>query len=556
MRGTDTQTYDYVIVGAGTAGCVLANRLSEDRTTTVCLIEAGGWDSHPFIHIPAMVGAAIGTPRLNWRFMTTPQPNLANRRIPIPRGRVVGGSGSINGMAYHRGYPTDFDDWAREGNPGWSARDVLPYFLRSENNRFYPGSPHHHLGGPIDVVHIDRPNPLNGTFIEAMASLGEFKRCDDFNGPNPEGFGLRQGTIRNGRRASTAATYLRPALRRANLHVMTDQLVSRVVIESARATAVELENAGEKRQVGARREVLVCAGAIQSPQVLMLSGVGDGDALRKLGIEVTRHLPAVGANLHDHLAVGVLMETRNTESYGISLPTLPRGAMHLLQYLLSRTGPLASNVFESNAFIRSAPGLSRPDLQIVFQPARRNRNTFPLPLGHGFAVNAVLLYPQSRGSVTLASPNPRDYPLIDPNLLSAPEDLPPLVRGVKLARRILAAPSFARYHATEVSPGPAVQGDSAIEDYIRKSAATVHHPVSTCRMGNDANSVVDSQLRVHGVEGLRVVDASVFPSIIGGNTNATVVMIAEKAADMMLGIPAPAAREPEERSRLPVQGSV
>ena len=542
MRGSvdANESYDYVIVGAGTAGCVLANRLSEERGTTVCLIEAGGWDSHPFIHIPAMVGAAIGTPKLNWRFMTTPQANLANRRIPIPRGRVVGGSGSINGMAYHRGYPTDFDDWAREGNAGWSAREVLPYFLRSENNRFFPGSPYHRIGGPIDVVHIERPNSMNGAFLEAMDSLGEFKRCEDFNGPAPEGYGLRQGTIRNGRRASTATTHLRPATRRANLRVLTDRLVTRVVIANRRATGVELEADGRKHRVDARREVIVCAGSIQSPQVLMLSGVGDAAALRKLGIEVQHDLPAVGRNLHDHLAVGVLMETRNTESYGISWPTLPRGAWNLLQYALFRNGPLASNVFESNAFIRSAPGLSRPDLQIVFQPARRNKGTFPLPLGHGFAVNAVLLYPQSRGSITLASANPRDYPLIDPNLLGSSEDLAPLVRGVMLARRILAAPSFARYHGTEVAPGPAIEGSAAVAEYVRRASSTVHHPVSTCRMGPGENSVVDAQLRVHGIDALRVVDASVFPSIIGGNTNATVVMIAEKAADLMLGIPAPA----------------
>ena len=397
--------YDYVIVGAGTAGCVLASRLSEDPGCTVCLIEAGGPDNHPFIHIPAAVGAAIATPALNWRFMTTPQPHLHGRRIPIPRGHVVGGSGSINGMVYHRGFPTDFDDWARAGSTGWSHAEVLPYFLRSESNPFYPASPWHRVGGPVDVVHIERPNPLNRAFLEAMASLGRFRRCDDFNGPDPEGYGPRQGTIRNGRRASTAAAYLRPARNRPNLRILTDALVSKVVIRNSRAAGVDFELAGAAHRVDARREVVVCAGSIQSPQLLMLSGIGAGEELRRFGIDVKLDLPAVGANLHDHLAVGVLMDTHDTQSYGISLRTLPRGAWNVLQYALYRSGPLASNVFESNAFVRSRDGLDRPDLQIVFQPARRNRGSFPFPLGHGFAVNTVNLYPRSSGARSSASPS-------------------------------------------------------------------------------------------------------------------------------------------------------
>jgi choline dehydrogenase len=536
-----SEAFDYVIIGAGTAGCVLASRLSEDPACTVCVIEAGGPATHPFIHIPACVGAAIATRSLNWRFMTTPQPKLAGRRIPIPRGRVVGGSGSLNGMVYHRGYPADFDDWARAGNPGWSHREVLPYFLRSENNSSYRGSPWHRADGPVHVTYIKNPNPLNHAFLAAMASLGEFRPCDDFNGPNPEGFGLRQGTIRNGRRASTAAAYLEPAARRPNLRILTHALVSRVVIAGGRATSVEVEIEGTQKRIAARREIVLSAGSIQSPQILMLSGVGDGEELRKHGIEVKHHLPGVGANLHDHLAVGVLMETRNTDSYGISVRTVPRGAWNLLQYALYRGGPLASNVFESNAFIRSRKDLERPDLQIVFQPARRNRGTFPFPLGHGFAVNSVNLYPKSRGTIRLASANPHDHPLIDPNLLGDEADLAPLLRGLALSRRILASPAFARCRAVEVAPGPEAQSEAQLAEYVRRAAATVHHPVGTCRMGPDANSVVDSQLRVHGIEGLRVVDASAFPSIIGGNTNATVVMMAEKAVDMMLGRPAPAA---------------
>lgn len=538
MAHSGDQSFDYVIVGAGTAGCVLASRLTEQPDVRVCLVEAGGPDRHPFIHIPAAVAAAIGTHSLNWRFLTVPQPHLQDRRIPVPRGRVVGGSGSINGMVYFRGFPRDFDDWAAQGNPGWSYREVLPYFIRSESNEDYPGSPYHSTSGPMRVTHIRRLNPLNRAFWDAMASLG-FRRCDDFNGPDPEGYGPRQGTIRDGRRESTATAYLRPALERRNLAVMTGALVHRIAIENGRAVGVDVERGGEVSRITARREVVVCGGSILSPQVLMLSGIGDGAALRRLGVDVKVDLPAVGANYHDHLAAAVLMEMRNAVSYGISARALPRGAWNVLEYALMRRGPFASNVFESNAFVRSREGLDRPDIQVVFQPARRNPHAFPLPLGHGFAISIVGIYPRSRGRISLASPDPRTPPLIDPNLLGAPEDIAPLARGLALARRIVGAPSFARYRAVEVAPGPGVVSESGLEDYIRRTATTVHHPVSSCRMGAGPDSVVDPELRVRGVEGLRVADASVFPSVVGGNTNATVVMIAEKASDLILGRPAP-----------------
>jgi choline dehydrogenase-like flavoprotein len=538
-------TFDYLVVGAGTAGCVLAARLSEDRKNTVCLVEAGGEDRHPFIHVPATVAAAIARPSLNWRFLTVPQPQLNNRPIPIPRGRVIGGSGSINGMVYFRGHPRDFADWVAMGNPGWSYPEVLPYFIRSENNDSYAGSPYHGHEGPIRVTHIPRPNPMIAAFLEAMRTLG-FKRCEDFNGPDPEGYGPRQGTIRDGRRDSTATAYLRPARSRDNLKVLTQALVTRVVVENRRAVAIEVHRQGETKRVDARREIVLAAGSVQSPQILLLSGVGDGKALQALGIETRHHLPGVGANYHDHLAVGILMEMKNSESYGISLRAAPRGAWNLLEYALFRRGPLASNVFEANAFVRSTQGLDRPDLQIVFQPARRNPGTFPLPIGHGFALSVVHLYPRSRGRVSLASPDPHTPPLVDPNLLGEPEDLAPTLRGLELSRRIIAAQAFARYRAVEVQPGPAVQGAEAMADYVRKVALTVHHPVSSCRMGPDPTSVVDSQLRVHGIEGLRVADASIFPRVVGGNTNAVVVMVAEKAADMMLGIPAPRPFNPNQ----------
>jgi len=531
-------TYDYIIAGAGTAGCVLANRLSEDSNKRVCLIEAGGKDWHPFIGVPALVGAALVVPSLSWGLDTIPQEHLAGRRIPVPRGKVLGGSSSVNGMVYFRGHPKDYDDWAAMGNKGWSYAEVLPYFLRSENNADYDGSPYHSHSGPMRVSSIKNPNPLNAVFADAMASL-QFRHNDDFNGPDPEGYGLRQGAIRDGRRESGVTAFLKPAMNRSNLTVVTQGLITRVTIENHRATGVEILKGGEKQSIGARREVILCGGAIGSPQMLLLSGVGDGAALQRLGIEVKHNLPAVGANYHDHIAANVQMWTSSPQSYGISVQSLPRGAWNIVEYLVARGGPFASNVFESHALIRSTSGLDRPDLQVVFQPARRNQGAFPLPLGHGFAISIVELYPKSRGSIALSSADPRAVPLIDPKLMSAPQDFDPIVRGLKLARRIFAAPSFARYQATEFLPGAAITDDDVLKDYIRRTAATTHHPCGGCKMGVGDDAVVTPELKVKGIDGLRVADASIFPMLIGGNTNAPVVMVAEKAADMILGRAAP-----------------
>ncbi len=526
--------FDYVIVGAGTAGCVLASRLSEDPAIRVCLIEAGPKDRHPFIHVPALVAAALATPSISWGYWTAPQRNLNGRKVPVPRGRVLGGSSSINGMVYIRGNPKDYDDWAAAGNQGWSYREVLPYFVRSENNEAFDGSPYHGKGGPMNVISIKRPNALNTAFLRAMQSL-QYRHNDDFNGPDTEGYGLRQGTIRGGRRESGVTAFLEPAINRPNLSVLTRALVHRVVIENRRATGVEIQLGGETRRIGARREVIVSGGSIGSPQILMLSGVGDGVALQAFGIPVNHHLPGVGANYHDHVASSVQMVTSNSTSYGISLKALPRGAWNIFEYLLLRQGPLASNVFESHAFVKSTNSLDRPDTQIVFQPARRNQSTFPLPLGHGYNISVVLLYPRSRGRIALSSPDPRAAPIIDPNILSAPEDFEPLVGGLRLARRILATPAFARYGGTEFLPGANVESDDALKDYLRATTATVFHPAGSCRMGVGDAAVVTPALKVRGVDGLRVADASVFPRLMGGNTNAPVVMVAEKAADMILG---------------------
>ncbi len=538
-NGQGEHAFDYVIAGAGTAGCVLANRLSEDPNNKVCLIEAGGRDSHPFIHVPALVCAALTLKQLSWGLETVPQENLNGRRIPIPRGRVLGGSSSVNGMVYFRGHPSDYDDWAAAGNAGWSFAEVLPYFLRSENNAQYPGSPFHGHNGPMHVGDIKRPNPLNAVFAEAMRAL-QFRHCEDFNGANPEGYGLRQGAIHAGRRESGVTAFLKPAIHRPNLTVMTDAPIARVIVEDRRARGVEVLRDGKSRRIEARREVILCGGAVGSPQMLLLSGIGDGTALQKFGIAVQHHLPAVGTNYHDHVAANIQMWTKNSQSYGISLKAFPRGAWNVLQYLLARQGPFASNVFESHAVLRSTAGLDRPDIQVVFQPARRNQNLFPLPLGHGFAISVVLLHPRSRGRLTLASADPRTLPLIDPELLNAPEDFEPLLRGLNLARRIFATPAFAPYKTTEFLPGPSVGDDEQLKNYIRATAATVHHPAGSCRMGIDDDAVVTPDLKVRGIEGLRVADASIFPKLMGGNTNAPVVMVAEKAADMILGKTPPA----------------
>jgi len=540
--------FDYVVVGGGSAGAALAARLAEREDRTVALLEAGGNDTHPFIHVPAGVAAAIGTKSLNWRFETVPQPGMAGRRIPVPRGKAVGGSGQINGMVYFRGHPTDFDTWADMGAKGWSYREVLPYFTRTENNEDLPESVFHGKGGPVNVKYVRNPNQLNYDYMEALASL-QFPRCDDFNGPNSEGYGFRQGLIRDGFRESTARAMLHPAQKaHRNLSVLTQAQVARILFEGKRAIGVALTDG---RIVGARAEVALCAGAVQSPQILLASGVGPAAHLREIGVEVVHDLPGVGGNYHDHVACPVHMETDDITSYGISWKALPRGAWNVLQYLFTRTGPFAGNVFESVAFLRTDPALTKPDVQFVFQPAKRLTTKIPLPVGHGYAISPVCLYPKSRGTLRLASADVREAPLIDPQLLSVEEDIEPLVRAVKIARRAFAATSFEKYHGVEVAPGHDVQSDEDIKAFIRSSGYTVHHPGGTCRMGVDKDAVVDPDLRVHGIEGLRVADASVFPLVVGGNTNAPAVMVGERGADKILGKPdlPPAILPPESVAR-------
>lgn len=537
---TTLEEFDFVVVGAGSAGCALAARLSEDPAHRVCLIEAGGSGRSPYVDIPAAVLKAQRTPGLNWGFFTAPQAHMNGRRIPLPRGRGLGGSGLINGNVYFRGHPLDFEDWSKAGALGWSYREVLPYFIRSENNENFGDSPYHGHGGPMNVRTVTDPNPLNQAFFQALAGLGVKHRAD-LCGADTEGMALRQIMVRDGRRDSSARAMLWPAMRRDNLCVLTDSHVTRVLLEGMRAVGVELRAQGETKQIKVRREVVLCAGTLQSPQLLMLSGVGDGTHLQSHGIEVRHELTGVGGNLHDHLTGPVHLLTEDPDSYGLSWRATPRNLAAIVRYLLARRGPIANNIFESAAFVKSSPELDRPDLQLVFQPAKRPSGSFSFPFGHGFGLSAVGLYPKSRGRLTLESADPLAPPRADPDLLSDPRDLSVLLWGIRLARKLFRSEPFSHYRAREVSPDPALESDADLTAYVRAESYTVHHPVGTCRMGVGPDAVVDAQLRVIGLTGLRVADASVFPSILGGNTNAAVVMVAEKAADMMLNRPPPAA---------------
>ena len=523
--------FDYVIVGAGSAGCVLANRLSEDGRNQVCLIEAGPRDTNPLIHIPLGLMALFEHQRLNWRFSTVPQPHAGNRRIYTPRGKVLGGTSSINGMIYVRGYPEDYDDWERAGNPGWSFREVLPYFLRSENNETWRNSPYHGTGGLLNIAEFRARNPASVSFVEAAQML-QIPECPDFNGPNPDGVGYRQVTQRNGRRDSTATAFLKPALKRANLTVLTDCLADCVILEGKTARGVRLLRDDRTLEVMARREVILAAGAIGSPEILLRSGIGAAGHLADLGIGVVHDLPGVGGNLQDHCAAPILYDTKSSLPYGISVAALPRLAWDGVNYALRRRGMLASTGVEAGAFLRTSPELPRTDLQLTFLAGKRGAKL--ISYGHGYGMVAINLRPWGRGEVKLSSRSPHAAPAIDPRFFADARDLDVVVNGMRVARRILNAAPFERYGGVEVLPGPQVNSDDEIRDFIRRNSLTAFHPVGTCAMGPGPDAVVDAGLNVHGMKGLRVVDASIMPVIVGGNTNAPTIMIAEKAADMIL----------------------
>ena len=533
--------YDYIVIGAGSAGCVLANRLTADRAHSVLLLEAGGSDRSPWIQVPIGYGRTFNDRRYNWMYEAEPDAALGGRRQFVPRGKVLGGSSSINAMVYVRGQPADFDDWAAAGNPGWSWAEVLPYFRKLED---HPGgeSEYHGVGGPVRVSDVSaQVHPLCGLFLEACARLG-IPQTPDFNGALPEGAGLWQVTIKDGVRVSTANAYLKPVRSRSNLEVLTRAQATRLLFEGRRATGVEFLRDGARASARGRREVIVSAGAINSPQLLELSGVGDAQLLRRFEIPLLADSPAVGRGLQDHLAVSYFYRSRVATLNDQLAPFLGKVRAALTYVLAGRRGPLAMSVNQAGAFLRSRPGLARPNMHIYFNPAsystttldasRRLLNPDPYP---GFLMSFNTCRPSSRGSVHIRSPEPVASPAIALNSLATDADVQDVFEGARLLRRISASEPLASIIETEREPGSAVRSDAEVLADFRKRAGSVFHDCGTCAMGPDPRrAVVDARLRVHGVRSLRVADAAIFPNITSGNTNAAVIMLGEKAADLIL----------------------
>lgn len=531
--------YDYVIVGAGSAGCVLANRLSEDPACRVLLLEAGPRDWHPFIHMPAGLARLVNNRRVNWSYDTAPEPALQGRRLWWPRGKVLGGSSSINAMCYVRGVPADYDGWAAAGAHGWDWASVLPYFRRSECNSRGADALHGD-SGPLHVSDLRHHNPLSAAFIEAGQQAG-YAFNNDFNGPDQLGVGLYQVTQKDGARCSSAVAYLAPARGRANLHVVTGALVQRLRIEQGRVTGVDYAVGGRRHHAAAGTEVLLSAGAINSPQLLMLSGIGPADDLRRHGIDVRLDQPQVGGNLQDHLDICTLRHTVP----GVSYDRTSELRTAVDYFLRGRRGPGTSNVAEAGGFIRSPLATDeRADIQLHFVPAMLdNHGRHRLP-GDGYTLHACFLHPRSRGRITLASADPAAAPHIQANYLGDSEglDLKMMIECARISREILAQPAFDPWRGAPIFPERDGLDDAGLEAFVRAKAESIYHPIGTCRMGSDETAVVDPQLRLQGIEGLRVIDASVMPTLVSGNTNAPTIMMAERAADLIRGnIPAAAA---------------
>lgn len=525
------KTVDYIVVGGGSAGSVMAGRLSEDTNCSVALLEAGGNGDSWVVKTPAAAVAMLPTRLNNYAYETVPQKGLNGRRGYQPRGKCLGGSSAINAMIYTRGHRSDYDHWASLGNAGWSYDEMLPYFKKSENNATFK-NPFHGNGGPLVVSNLQSHNPFQQIYLNAAKETG-FPINEDFNGAEQEGLGIYQVTHKNGERWSAARGYLHPHMgKRSNLHVQTGVQVERILFEGKKAVGVAYTQGGKRHILHANKEVILCAGAFHSPQLLMVSGVGPKDQLSQLDIPLVHDLPGVGQNLQDHPDFIFGYSANSLDLIGISLAGTIKLAGEILKYIRTRHGMIATNFAEAGGFLKTDPGLEAPDVQLHFVVSLVEDHARKLYMAHGYSCHVCVLRPKSRGQVTLASANMNDAPLIDPAFLIEEEDMETLVKGYKLTKKLMDAPAFTKIRKKNIFT-PNVKTDDDIRKIIRERADTVYHPVGTCKMGNDAMAVVDSSLRVHGIENLRVVDASIMPTLVGGNTNAPVIAIAEKAADMI-----------------------